>query len=1486
MKTNRTIRRVPAYAVTFLAVLALIYSFFKDSGKPAGPSIEFPSEADGSSFEVLSSDDNEMFIKLRLNDYSIIEAPASYRYRDVNDSIIMVKDFPQTVSPGDPSLPYLQRQIILPPATNPRSVKVDVVHLVEKEVKGQYSIAPVPPPLMDQELPTNEQSHWEATMWGEFKEIENGRNVLVYEKDEYYPADYYRVTAGGQLRKWKGASVHYSPFRYNPVQSKLVYAEELVLRISFDTDTTYYREKSAKMLMRDDSFDDLAEKLFVNYDQAKRWYQKALKDNVPAVSNEADDPNYAIVTTNAIYSNCDNLDDFCFHKQDLGFTVMVITEDSTHTVDGTPGAYSFVDAAGGYEGVVGDHPNGRPERIRKWLQDNYLPLGIEYVLLIGNPDPDNPEPDDLVGDVPMQLCWTSLVSEVPNDLFFADLTGDWNVDDDDYVGEHYSIADPAVGYSQSDLPAGINGDLFCVRWEGVIEVEGATGTAPLRLTTSHEGQTSLSVDQANDGFDAADLVIDETAEQRPRIEYDWLYLSDGTYPIRIEYRQSSADAYFTCYMSCYDETGTAKFSHDDGTGTYVNDLEADFFNDNDFSDPPDAEKTQSYLTAKHIWDGDRGAGGVDFLPEVYLGRIPFYNEDEDTDGTPDYDILDGILQRIMTYETSNPIESSWRRRVLSSHPPINDYAGNDGILDADYLGAETLMDNIAPPPLWEWFRIHHQDHPDVFPDADINTGCTVDDMVAAWNDPADPDDGRGIVMWRTHGSQVGASHIFHENRLDDLDNTKPSIVIQTTCSNGTPEESIWADGSHHYPLGYTLLKHGAIGTYSSSRTSGGGLFDPDNIDFDNKLNHYLMYFFGKGVMYNQEMGRIIAHVLYNDASMGSYWRQIFNYDLFGDPSLSIFGRHPHSNNDIIFVLDGSGSMLVEGKWQAAVNASLLYYDLMKTLRHPAFNDRYNTVVFRWSGSGPDADITDTVPPSTGLKDLSQPLTTASLAAYEPIASYCTPIGSGLQMAINALELESEESFYSNKKILLLSDGKHNRGEDPLTIVIPEGSGITIEAIGLGEDNIEPETIRDIAESSGGDYRITPTPREIIDYFVQILCNTSWKLQNLPVVASTVSIDQDYAVFIVAWDNPDDNIQFELNPPGGAGNVTPTNLTGYPPMEVTYHAGSVGKAYAYYVCKNIPDALLGNWSFDNINNGGVAVADADVLLKAIEDPRTIADFSIEQNDYYVGSPIVLTAEITEDGQPKLGLSNVYAELISSPEYAAGDLMARNEPSSDHSQQPVGDRTTRSHYLRGVMERLAITSLNSTSAHKIVLKDDGAGVDNTANDGIYTGTLTNVDSEGSYTFGFFASGTNKDGVIFKRSETLSEYVKFAAAPEMTEVKIIRTVKDKETNLATSTIRVIPRDAFGNYMGPFSGGKIKMYSNVGTFGDKYTDSLDGEYTFTLVHPSDEEPELAVSVENVVVAYQLPVKVQAFNWMKILLILLIIICIIYLYYENRKKS
>ena len=56
----------------------------------------------------------------------------------------------------------------------------------------------------------------------------------------------------------------------------------------------------------------------------------------------------------------------------MGFRVFIATEDD-------------------WGKMVGPKPNGISEKIRKWLQENYITLKIKYVLLIGNPDPAQTE---------------------------------------------------------------------------------------------------------------------------------------------------------------------------------------------------------------------------------------------------------------------------------------------------------------------------------------------------------------------------------------------------------------------------------------------------------------------------------------------------------------------------------------------------------------------------------------------------------------------------------------------------------------------------------------------------------------------------------------------------------------------------------------------------------------------------------------------------------------------------------------------------------------------------------------------------------------------------------------------------------------------------------------------------------------------------------------------------------------------------------------
>ena len=93
-----------------------------------------------------------------------------------------------------------------------------------------------------------------------------------------------------------------------------------------------------------------------------------------------------------------------------GFTVEVVTEDV-------------------WGGGTGDTA---AENIRDWLSNNYENKNIEYVLLIGNPDPNS-------GDVPMKMLWPRSDAEKyrnsPSDYYYADLTGNWDLDNDGLYGE-------------------------------------------------------------------------------------------------------------------------------------------------------------------------------------------------------------------------------------------------------------------------------------------------------------------------------------------------------------------------------------------------------------------------------------------------------------------------------------------------------------------------------------------------------------------------------------------------------------------------------------------------------------------------------------------------------------------------------------------------------------------------------------------------------------------------------------------------------------------------------------------------------------------------------------------------------------------------------------------------------------------------------------------------------------------------------------------
>ena len=211
--------------------------------------------------------------------------------------------------------------------------------------------------------------------------IHFGKNTEIYSSNALFPHTCISLQRTFQSYDRKVAIVSYTPFLYNPVSGELVLHTSVEIRLS--------------------------------------WKKAPLSNSQKYLTSEEPRNGYAIVTTEAIVENSTNLGTFIENLHTRGYQVSVATEKDY-----------------GYE-----EGQARAENIRSWLQENVSDMRLMYLLLIGNPDPqDISDPSDTFGDVPMMMCWPcfneSLYRECPTDYFYADLTGDWDSNGNGYFGEY------------------------------------------------------------------------------------------------------------------------------------------------------------------------------------------------------------------------------------------------------------------------------------------------------------------------------------------------------------------------------------------------------------------------------------------------------------------------------------------------------------------------------------------------------------------------------------------------------------------------------------------------------------------------------------------------------------------------------------------------------------------------------------------------------------------------------------------------------------------------------------------------------------------------------------------------------------------------------------------------------------------------------------------------------------------------------------------
>jgi hypothetical protein len=400
---------------------------------------------------------------------------------------------------------------------------------------------------------------------------------------------------------------------------------------------------------------------------------------------------YLILTTQEIIDHSEMLDEFVNHKEDIGYDVHILPLN---------------------ENMVS--PEGRVDFIRNTIKQYYDIYGIKYVLLIGDPEP-------FEGGLPMLMTYINDTSEIPTDYYYADLSGNWD----------------------------LNGD-----------------------------------------------------------------------------------------------------------GIYAN-------------------------------TGDGGSGGVDFVPEVYVGRIPVYENN--------YSQLDEILLKTINYENETITGApSWRNTIMYAAPWLNEDKSNYKIgefIKADYV------DSSSGSSLGYEIHRFYEDNFDVNPECeginDKTTDCISFDfcecnMLQSWiwgsfggyGKWRTLPSGYGVVFWNTHGSSKNASHLINSSDTTYLSNSRPSFVLSMSCNTGNPE--------NQNNLGYSLLKNGAVTVVAPSRSTTGNhnITSRNQLDFDNAIAQAIGYNYIKSILDEESAGE----ALYNTKAKfnyNRYWRNKMAFNLYGDPSLSV-----------------------------------------------------------------------------------------------------------------------------------------------------------------------------------------------------------------------------------------------------------------------------------------------------------------------------------------------------------------------------------------------------------------------------------------------------------------------------------------------------------------------------------------------------------------------------------------------------------------------
>lgn len=546
---------------------------------------------------------------------------------------------------------------------------------------------------------------------------------------------------------------------------------------------------------------------------------------------------------------------------------------------------------------------------------------------------------------------------------------------------------------------------------------------------------------------------------------------------------------------------------------------------------------------------------------------------------------------------------------------------------------------------------------------------------------------------------------------------------------------------------------------------------------------------------------------------------------------------------VVIVLDISGSM----GWKEDGSQAKLFHDsrLYKAGQAiSAFLDRYNLRnpnkayfgLVTFPHSNRVCPSAEKVIPLSSLTETSR---------YKAIkttipgikAGGWTPMAAGLATGKGLL---ASGTTLTKKMLLLVSDGYHNCPGQNFPPGFLGSFTEPIYTVGIGTKiQVDLPRLNHIATTSGGGFRdaTTATHLNLMSWFKTIIqsrlglqaeCDPAGKIvrgQRISHPVRVTGFDTDI-VFDLSWYTPKaDCIDFILRTPRGTiiDPVLARNTAGIVHISRdTYRLYFLQEDYL----KGIQRA--GEWVIElfgkDVEPGSTEPYNYGVLMDSALKMQPLFD----RPSYRTGEPVTLRVTVTEQRKRLPAEIEVF---VRAPQEWRGNWFAHHpvDPALFSGAQKfrdgdsLSDLNLKAEYLAGERQEFFPRERRQVV---LFLHDDGSHGDFRAKDGVYTNTFPETEVPGTYTFDILARGQTSRRREFRRQQVVQKYIEVNVNREFTEVRL-EPLRSGEDEFPGFRLIIIPRDRYGNHLGPGYGERIFLSSKQGRFVGKLRDHLDGHYS-----------------------------------------------------------